>query len=72
MKECYIKCNGCNRPFSVNASKNGLPAGVGFRLVDGEIISLCQACLTRMGKMNEREKNKFIEDVSKKMKEGKQ
>ena len=48
-----IKCDKCDNMFISGNSANGLPNGVGFQMQDGKVITLCQRCIMKLGKLKE-------------------
>lgn len=48
-----LKCDKCNRVFISGNGIDGLPNGVGFQQQDGNIITLCKACIMEIGKLKE-------------------
>lgn len=48
-----FKCSDCGKYFYPGNRADGLPAGVGFRTADGNIINVCTDCIIKKGEENE-------------------
>ncbi len=57
-----ISCDKCES-IIVSGNTNGLPNGVGFELQDGSVITLCAACLMKLGSLDEKGKDKFFKEL---------
>ncbi len=44
-----FKCYDCGKYIYPGNRPDGLPNGVGFRLVDGSIINVCTDCIMKRG-----------------------
>ena len=57
-------CSNCGKRMKIG-NTNGLPNMVGFVLGDGRTINLCQDCITRLGELEDDEKEQFVENLTK-------
>lgn len=45
IKTSLIKCDHCGEMFMPGHDENGIPNGVGFKMLNGKLINLCSSCL---------------------------
>lgn len=48
-----IKCDKCGAVFISGQRPDGLPNGVGFKMQDGTVVSMCANCMIKLGKLRE-------------------
>lgn len=58
-----MKCDKCKKEFIPGNKADGTPNGVGFELQDGSVITLCAACLMKLGSLDEKGKDKFFKEL---------
>ena len=57
-------CDKCKKKIKQGIRKDGLPNAIGFELEDGKEIILCKECLDDLGSRNEKEKQKFLDELN--------
>lgn len=58
-----MKCSKCGKVFTFG-NTNGLPNGVSMTPKDsGRTITLCQACVIEVGKMDEADRDALFEEL---------
>lgn len=57
-----ISCDKCGKTFT-EGNTNGLPNGISFITRDGRKITLCQACIKKLGTMKQGDKDKFFREL---------
>ena len=59
-----IRCTKCGKSFTPG-NVGGLPNGVGFQLDNGTLINICRECLIEVGEMDDKDRDKFFEELCK-------
>ena len=58
-----MKCDKCKKEFTSGNRADGTPNGVGFELQDGSVITLCAACLMKLGSLDGKGKDTFFREL---------
>ena len=62
-----IRCNECDKPFTIGNRPDGLPNGCGFELQDGRIINVCTECIIALGRHDPKGREKLLNGIKRSM-----